>query len=150
KACGFSGSKDPTFQRIPQYLENKAYLCADGTKFQFDKKWDADAQTSYISTTSPDGRELFVLSYIEPQGLTAKTDYIKKYNLGGTMFWEFGADYNNLLTTQIAKELNINQPAKPAEPEKVPNPTTGNPAPIAATIVFVASICGIVALKKRK
>lgn len=111
--CGFlTDRKTPALKKVKDYLENKTYVHKneDGTEttYRFDKKWDASAQTSYIATYDQNGKELFVLSYIEPQGLTAKTDYVKKYGLGGTMFWEFGSDYGNLLTSQIARELDIN------------------------------------------
>lgn len=108
KDCGYKASKEQTLTKISKFLENKYYICADGRKFRFEKKWDDKAKMSYICTYNNEGKELFVMSYSDSLGLTAKLDYVKANKLGGTMFWQFGSDPGNLLTSQTAKELNIN------------------------------------------
>lgn len=148
KDSGFLDSKEPTLKRIPMFLENKEYTREDGSTFKFDKKWDEDACVSYIATYNDKGEELFVMAYIDALGVTAKTDYVKKHNLGGTMFWEFGSDYDNLLTNQLAKELNLKKDSAPVTTapvetapettEPVENPTTGNAAPVSAAVCFAA------------
>lgn len=95
--AGFYTSSEPGLKRVKDLLENK-----NG----FTKEWDEDAKVAYIATEI-DGEKQFVMSYIEPQGLTEKINYVKENNLGGTMFWEFGSDYDNSLVTQIAEELFI-------------------------------------------
>lgn len=96
EAAGYYSSTLPRLQRIPELLEN-----ING----FMKKWDEDAQNMYISTILEDGTEHFVLSYIEPTSITAKNNYVKEHGLSGVFFWEFGADYDNLIVTQLHKEL---------------------------------------------
>ncbi|HOE76080.1 MAG TPA: glycosyl hydrolase family 18 protein [Rectinema sp.] len=96
---GFFTSKDPLIKKVKDLLEDK-----NG----FHKEWDEQAKTMYISTDLLNVRQ-FVMSYIEPQGLSERTKYIKDNNLGGIMFWEFGADYDNSLVSQIARELDINR-----------------------------------------
>ncbi|HPW17449.1 MAG TPA: glycosyl hydrolase family 18 protein [Candidatus Aminicenantes bacterium] len=71
----------------------------------FMKKWDPDARNMYISTVLADGREQFVLSYIEPRSIAEKAKFVKELGLGGIMFWEFGSDYDNSLVACIEAEL---------------------------------------------
>ena len=107
------------------------------------------------------------MSFIEPQGLSAKTQYVKDNNLGGTMFWEFSADYDNSLVAQIAKELNINgfgeevvvpdqEPevkpevkpeTKPGEGELV---KTGDMTPILSLIGLSGASLGVATIMFRK
>lgn len=96
---GYYDSKDPSLKRVKDFLENK-----NG----FTKEWDKDAKVMYIATVF-DNKKQFVMSYIEPKGLTEKMNYIKELGLGGAMFWEFGSDYDNSIVTQIANELSINK-----------------------------------------
>lgn len=97
--AGFYDSQDPGLKRVKDLLENK-----NG----FTKEWDEDAKVMYIATVF-DNKKQFVMSYIEPKGLTEKLNYVKDSGLGGTMFWEFGSDYDNSMVTQIAEELSINK-----------------------------------------
>lgn len=96
-AAGWYASHEPGLKRVKDILEDK-----NG----FTKEWDPDARTAYIAV-AVDGKKEFLLSYIEKRGLSAKLDYVKELGLGGTMFWEFGSDYDNSLVTQIADELGI-------------------------------------------
>ncbi|HPT64056.1 MAG TPA: glycosyl hydrolase family 18 protein [Candidatus Atribacteria bacterium] len=97
KAAGWYDSQEPPLKKVKDLLEDK-----NG----FTKEWDRGARMAYIATEI-DGQRQLVLSYIEPRGLTEKLDYVKELGLGGAMFWEFGADYDNSLVTQIAEELFI-------------------------------------------
>ncbi|MGG7176835.1 glycoside hydrolase family 18 protein [Clostridium paraputrificum] len=107
-------------QNIPQLQAVKNLKESDG----FFKRWDNDAKAMYVIYKDTDGKEYFVMSYIEPKGLSEKTQYVKDNNLGGTMFWEFSADYDNSLVAQIASELNITKPV--INPE-TPTPEVNEP-----------------------
>jgi chitinase len=75
----------------------------------FKENWDPSACASYLTAMDPEnGNDEFVLSYDSPKAIKFKTDYIKKMNLGGAMFWEFSEDNNNELVSVIASELHIN------------------------------------------
>lgn len=97
--AGFYDSQVPLLKRVKDLLEDK-----NG----FTKQWDEDAKVMYIATELHN-KQQFVMSYIEPEGLTEKLNYLKELGLGGAMFWEFGSDYDNSMVTQIADELSINQ-----------------------------------------
>ena len=103
------------------------------------------------------------MSFIEPQGLSAKTQYVKDNNLGGTMFWEFSADYDNSLVAQIAKELNINgfgeevvptEPKPEVKPETKPGEgelvKTGDMTPILSLIGLSGASLGVATVMFRK
>lgn len=94
-AAGYFTSEAPFLKRV-ELLEN-----TNG----FMKKWDADAQNMYISTITRDGVERFVLSYIEPTSVSAKSAYVKELGLGGVSFWEFSFDPDHLIVTQLYQEL---------------------------------------------
>ncbi len=149
KDCGYTDSTQPDLKKVATFLENKQYTRANGSKYKFDKKWDPNACISYIATYDKAGKELFVLSYIDAKGLTAKTDYVKKNGLGGTMFWQFGDDYDNLLTSQIANEFKIKSAALPSSTK---NPKTGSSVfPVAITsILALVSLSFIFVSKKRR
>lgn len=175
--CGFfsKDSKMSYLERVNKLLENKTYTREDGTTYKFDKKWDTDAQISYIATYDNEGNEIFVLSYPDTDGIKAKTDYVKKYGLGGTMFWQFGDDYDNILTTLLANELGIKEPAPveteavttqpeateavtdaqsttatPTDTEETTNPKTGNAVPASICTIFAASVAALIISKKKK
>lgn len=149
--------------KTPVLLAVKNLKESDG----FYKHWDNDAKAMYVTYKHTDGKEYFVMSFIEPQGLSAKTQYVKDNNLGGTMFWEFSADYDNSLVAQIAKELNINgfgeevvvpdqEPevkpevkpeTKPGEGELV---KTGDMTPILSLIGLSGASLGVATIMFRK
>lgn len=95
EAAGFYGDDVTVLERVPLLTPEHGFAT----------HWDADACNMYVTTTLADGSEHFVLSYIEPRSVTAKTDYIKEHGLGGVMFWQFGADRDNRLVTQLHREL---------------------------------------------
>ena len=133
-------------ENIPQLQAVKNLKESDG----FYKRWDEDAKTMYI-TYLYNNKEYFVMSYIEPQGLAEKINYVKKNNLGGTMFWEFSADYDNSLVAQIAEGLQLNKKETQNEPEKVVDnkETTDNndkKSPITKTGDSIAAVLAIMSL----
>ncbi len=95
KAAGWYDSQEPPLKKVQDLLEDK-----NG----FTKEWDRGARMAYIATEI-EGQKQFVLSYIEPRGIREKLNYVKERGLGGAMFWELGADYDNSLVAQIAEEL---------------------------------------------
>ncbi|TNV22055.1 glycoside hydrolase family 18 protein [Buttiauxella sp. B2] len=74
---------------------------------RFAEHWDNDAQVPYLTMKYSDGKDLFAISYENPRSVAAKADYIKAKGLGGAMFWEYGADDNNQLAKELAKDLGI-------------------------------------------
>ncbi len=97
KAAGWYDSQEPPLKKVQDLLEDK-----NG----FTKEWDRGARMAYIATEI-EGQKQLVLSYIEPRGIREKLNYVKERGLGGAMFWELGADYDNSLVAQIAEELFI-------------------------------------------
>ncbi|MCE0812865.1 glycoside hydrolase family 18 protein [Buttiauxella sp. S04-F03] len=74
---------------------------------RFTEHWDNDAQVPYLTMKSAEGKDLFAISYENPRSVAAKAEYIKAKGLGGAMFWEYGADDNNQLAKELAKDLGI-------------------------------------------
>lgn len=74
---------------------------------RFTEHWDNDAQVPYLTMKSADGKDLFAISYENPRSVGLKAEYIKAKGLGGAMFWEYGADDNNQLAKELAKDLGI-------------------------------------------
>lgn len=95
-AAGFTRRGGRGLEQVKTLLEDR-----NG----FVKRWDDDARNMYIATRLADGKEQFVLSYIEPRSVSAKVEYVKELGLGGVMFWEFGSDYDNSLVGQLEREL---------------------------------------------
>lgn len=149
--------------KTPALLAVKNLKESDG----FYKHWDNDAKAMYVTYKHTDGKEYFVMSFIETEGLSAKTQYVKDNNLGGTMFWEFSADYDNSLVAQIAKELNINgfgeevvvpDPEPEVKPEVKPDTKpgegelvkTGDMTPILSLIGLSGASLGVATVMFRK
>ena len=67
----------------------------------FVKYWDDVAKSPYIFNAE---KKIFI-SYDDERSIKEKTDYIKKNNLRGAMFWEYEDDPKENLLTVLAKEF---------------------------------------------
>ena len=137
KEVGYLESEEPILKRVETLLVEE-----NG----FKKGWDDKAKSSYI-TMNIDGKDEFVLSYIDEKGISAKTEYVKGNNLGGTMFWEFGADYDNSLVTQLASDLELTK-----ETTEVAEKEDSNAYIIIIILgaVFLVGLIAVVLDKKKK
>ncbi|HHG8772516.1 TPA: glycoside hydrolase family 18 protein [Raoultella planticola] len=101
-ALGFDLSKDT----YVKYNDIVAKLLNDPQK-RFSEHWDDEAKAPWLSVQSADGQALFALSYENPRSVAIKAEYIRQKGLAGAMFWEYGADEQNQLATQLATSLGI-------------------------------------------
>ncbi|MFK3703722.1 glycoside hydrolase family 18 protein [Klebsiella sp. NPDC088457] len=101
-ALGFDLSKDT----YVKYNDIVAKLLNDPQK-RFSEHWDDEAKVPWLSVQSADGQALFALSYENPRSVALKAEYIRQKGLAGAMFWEYGADEQNQLATQLATSLGI-------------------------------------------
>lgn len=112
RASGFSSDRTiDTNARVDKYLDGKTVeATVDGETYSvtFKKEWDARAALHTVVATIADNPDtkLFVMSYIDADGLDARADYIKRYNLGGSFFWQYGGDTNCVLTSHMAEVLD--------------------------------------------
>ena len=81
------------FDYLKDSLENK-----NG----FIKYWDDVAKAPYLFNQQT---KVFI-SYDDERSIREKCAYIKKNNLGGAMFWEYGHDKKEYLLDVIAREFN--------------------------------------------
>ncbi|WP_297523290.1 glycosyl hydrolase family 18 protein [uncultured Clostridium sp.] len=136
----FYESKDRVLKKVTNLLEDK-----NG----FKKNWDEKAGSSYI-TTEIDGKDEFVLSYIDEKGISAKTNYVKENNLGGTMFWEFGADYDNSLVTQLASDLELDGNGEEDQDTVADISDNSFVLIILSSSIALIAILAVVLIKKKK
>jgi len=68
----------------------------------FTRYWDQTSQSPYLWNDATQT----MISYEDPQSLAAKAEYVKKNNLAGIMFWEYGGDTSGTLLGAIYKGLN--------------------------------------------
>ncbi|TCW16329.1 chitinase [Raoultella sp. BIGb0138] len=101
-ALGFDLSKDT----YVKYNDIVAKLLNDPQK-RFSEHWDDEAKVPWLSVQSADGQALFALSYENLRSVALKAEYIRQKGLAGAMFWEYGADEQNQLATQLATSLGI-------------------------------------------
>ena len=67
----------------------------------FVRYWDEKASAPYLF--HPD-KNIFI-SYDDEESVKLKCDYVKKYNLGGVMFWEYSADHDKTLLNAVVEDL---------------------------------------------
>lgn len=67
----------------------------------FIKYWDTVASAPYLF--NPDTR--IFITYDDERSIKSKCDYVKKYGLGGAMFWEYHDDKKEYLLGMIAREF---------------------------------------------
>ncbi len=72
-------------------------------KNNYVRYWDDVAKVPYLYNGST------FITYEDEESIGYKADYVKKMELGGTMFWEFSYDKNSVLQKVVAKSLNINK-----------------------------------------
>lgn len=68
----------------------------------FTRFWDSTAKAPYLFN---DSTKVFI-SYDDEESVKAKCEYVKKYHLGGAMFWEYNDDKKEYLLKTIAKVFN--------------------------------------------
>jgi chitinase len=106
KALFMSMGVDLTKDSYMKYNDIVSKLLNDPQK-RFTENWDNDAHVPYLTIKSAEGKDLFAISYENPRSVAIKAEYIKAKGLGGAMFWEYGADDNNKLAKELAKDLGI-------------------------------------------
>lgn len=90
------GTWEPGSFDYDDIIEN--YLTAGYTRY-----WDETALVPWIY--NPDTG--IMISYDDPESLTAKANYVREHNLGGIMFWELSPDDDSAsLLTAIHSTLN--------------------------------------------
>lgn len=67
----------------------------------FVRYWDKASQAPYLFNAEKKA----IVFYDDEQSTKLKCDYIKKYKLGGMMFWEYFSDKKNYLLNVIKKEF---------------------------------------------
>lgn len=67
----------------------------------FVRYWDKASQAPYLFNAEKKA----IIFYDDEQSTKLKCDYIKKYKLGGMMFWEYFSDKKNYLLNVIKKEF---------------------------------------------
>ena len=67
----------------------------------FIRYWDKKASAPYLFHAD---QKIFI-SYDDEQSVKNKCDYVKKYNLGGVMFWEYNSDKKEYLLKAIADKF---------------------------------------------
>lgn len=70
----------------------------------FVRFWDAKANAPYLYNAE---KKIFI-SYDDEASVKAKCGYVKKYHLGGAMFWEYASDKKEYLLNVIADEFDYN------------------------------------------
>ena len=68
----------------------------------FTRYWDTAAKAPYLFNAE---KKIFI-SYDDEESVKAKCEYVKQYNLGGAMFWEYNNDKKEYLLKTIADEFN--------------------------------------------
>ncbi len=68
----------------------------------FTRYWDAAASAPYLFNTD---KKIFI-TYDDETSVKMKCGYVKKYGLGGAMFWEYSSDEKLYLLKVIADEFN--------------------------------------------
>lgn len=68
----------------------------------FTRYWDEKAQAPYLFNATT--RQF--LSYDDEQSVRLKCEYVKKYKLGGVMFWEYSSDPKGYLLSAAASSLS--------------------------------------------
>ena len=68
----------------------------------FMRFWDAAANAPYLYNAE---KKVFI-SYDDEASVKAKCAYVKKYQLGGAMFWEYASDKKEYLLNVIADEFD--------------------------------------------
>jgi chitinase len=106
KALFMSLGVDLTKDSYMKYNDIVSKMLNDPQK-RFTENWDDDAHVPYLTVKSAEGKPLFAVSYENPRSVAIKAEYIKAKGLGGAMFWEYGADDNNRLAKELAKDLGI-------------------------------------------
>ncbi len=106
KALFASYGLDLTKDSYFKYNDIVSKLLNDPKK-RFTERWDNDAKVPYLTMKNAEGKDVFAISYENPQSVAAKAEYIKSKGLGGAMFWEYGADDKNQLAKQLAQTLGI-------------------------------------------
>jgi chitinase len=105
-ARAFSGiEKDPPVnQPYAKYCGDYSYsrLVTDFiNRNGFERRWDDVAKAPYL--WNPTIREM--ISYDDPQSLSAKIKFINQYHLGGVMYWEESQDPQERLLTVLYEGL---------------------------------------------
>ncbi|MBS1491798.1 MAG: glycoside hydrolase family 18 protein [Bacteroidetes bacterium] len=67
----------------------------------FVRHWDAASQASYLFNAD---KKIFI-TYDDEESVKKKCDYVKKYKLAGTMFWEYFSDAKSYLLKTINEEF---------------------------------------------
>jgi GH18 family chitinase len=71
--------------------------------------WHPAAQVPWLYQPGPSGAPGVMISYEDPQSLTAKTNYVLSTELGGMMIWALSADDGqHTLVTTLADGLGLN------------------------------------------
>ncbi len=68
----------------------------------FVRYWDEKASAPYLFHHD---KKIFI-SYDDEESVKLKCDYVKKYDLGGVMFWEYNSDKKEYLLDAIAHKFN--------------------------------------------
>jgi len=85
------------YQKVDRYQDDdysysrlvSQYLNAPG----FERRWDADARAPWL-WNSETGR---FITFDDPQSLSEKARFVRKYDLGGIMYWEHSHDPQEIL-----------------------------------------------------
>ncbi len=100
---------------IDSYLSNPDYA----------QYWEPTAQVPYLyNSTNND-----FISYMNPQGVFARSQYVLENDLGGVMFWELTADTDDYVLT-TALDVGFNQVVQ------LTAPVDGAPVPIEAELTW--------------
>ncbi|HSP35513.1 MAG TPA: glycosyl hydrolase family 18 protein, partial [Thermoanaerobaculia bacterium] len=67
----------------------------------YERRWDPVARAPYLWSQST-GR---FITYDDPQSLAEKARLVRKYNLGGIMYWEHSEDPTEVLLDAITSGL---------------------------------------------
>lgn len=67
----------------------------------FVRYWDKDSQAPYLFNAE----KKMLITYDDEQSVKLKCDYIRKYHLGGAMFWEYFSDRKLYLLNELASEF---------------------------------------------
>lgn len=79
--------------------KNLHSLLAD--KQGFERHWDDVARAPWLWNTE----KQILISYEDSESLRHKSQYILQHDLAGVMFWQYGADYQNMLLDSLYQHL---------------------------------------------